>query len=181
MHESQLGMEITELLQSFFDTKMLSIIKLFLKEDGKQYYLREISKLTKVSPASTYRILKKLVDLQVITLTEIKTAKLYSLNTGKTVELLRSFLEIDVIQSFVEKASAVEGVDELYLYGKKEKSKATIFILGPNIEKNQIKQIINDFKERHNFSILDNYFTKEQYDQIQGLFAETKKLLYKKA
>ena len=173
-------METGDVLATLFDQKIVSIIKLFLRDDSKQYYLREIAKLTKVSPASTYRILKRLVDLQVLKVTEIKTAKLYSLEAGKTVDFLKSILEVDVVQAFVDQVKEVKGVEELYLYGKKEKSKATLFIVGSEIDNTNIKQIISDFKTRYSFNILDHFFTKDQYEKVQGLFSESKKLLYKK-
>lgn len=176
-------MEPSETLFSLFDSKKVGIIKLFLREEGKQYYLREIAKLAKVSPASTYRILKKLTAIQVLKMTEIKTAKLYSLESNKTVDFLKSILEVDIVQYFIEKASQVTGVEEIYLYGKKEKNRAVIFIIGSNIDANQLKVVIGDVKAKYSFNILDMCFTKEQYEQgvSHGLYPEMKKNLYKRA
>jgi hypothetical protein len=173
--------EQTDILQALFDNKVMAILKLFIKEEGKQFYLREIAKLTKVSPATTYRILNKLVLLQILKVTEIKTAKLYNLEAGKQIDFLKTLVEVDVVSQFVEKVSLVPGVEEIYLYGKKDKNKADVFLIGSNIDKNPIKQLISDCKTQYSFNILDSYYTKEQYEQTQRYFTDSKKLLYRKA
>ncbi len=175
-------MEVGETLQSLFDAKVMAVLKLFIKEEGKQLYLREIAKLSKVSPASTYRILKRLAGLQIIRLTELKTAKLYSLESNKTVEMLKSLVEVDTLQHFCELASLVSGVEEILLLAK-EKTKANLLILGNNIDTGELKRLCADIKEKHSFSINLMSLSREQYEQMSamGLYPGGKKSLYRRS
>ena len=80
-------METVDVLEQLFDNKILSVLQLFVENENNQYYLREIAKLTKVSPATTYRILNKLVDLNVLEIQEIKTLKQSHLLIAPPVQL----------------------------------------------------------------------------------------------
>ena len=76
-------MSAKNIIEEFFDKKVLSILKLFLFDETDKFYLREVSKKAKVSVASTFRIIKKLKDLGIVEETIIKKTKLYSLNHNK--------------------------------------------------------------------------------------------------
>lgn len=175
-------MEPQEILDNLFDSKILAIIKFFLKNEQGEYYLREIARLTKVSPASTYRILNKLVDMGVLNIREIKTAKLYSLESNKTTEFLKSILEVDIIQYFVEQASKIEGIEEIILLGTKTKSKVNLLILGSGIDTAEIKLFTGEIKEKYDFTINQMSLARDQYDQMSamGLYPGEKKVLYRK-
>ena len=174
-------MEPQEALENLFDSKMLAIIKLFLKSD-EEYYLREISRLTHVSPASTYRILNRLVKMNFLTLRQIKTARLYKVTSNKTAELLKSLLEVDVIQSFVEQAAQLENVEEILLLGTATKSKANILLLGNNVDTSKVKLLCSELREKYNFTINQMTLAREQYEQMSamGLYPGSKKLLHRR-
>jgi DNA-binding Lrp family transcriptional regulator len=173
--------EPAEILQSLFDKKIVAILKLFLRDETKQYYLREISKLTKVSPASTYRILNKLVQIDVLKVTEIKTAKLYTLQTGKTVDFLKSFLEVDIVQFFVDNASAFSGVEEILLLTK-DKTKANLLILGNGVDTGQVKALCGEIRDKYTFTLNQMCLTREQYEQMSsmGLYPGSKKVMFRR-
>ena len=59
-------MESQKIMEGLFDRKILTILKLFLKKKDQQFYLKEISKQTRVPLASTHRILNKLLELEII-------------------------------------------------------------------------------------------------------------------
>ena len=61
-----------KLLEELFDKKVLKVLKLFLADKGNEFYLREIAKLSKVPVASTYRIITKLIALNIIDEKKIK-------------------------------------------------------------------------------------------------------------
>jgi DNA-binding MarR family transcriptional regulator len=178
-----LFMDQPELLSNLFDIKVLSILKLFMVNDQTEYYLREVAKLTRVSVSSTFRILNRLVHMELLKVREIKTAKLYSLNSGKNTEFLKAIVEVDVVALFVEKASKAFGIDEIFLVGAKEKSKANLLVLGKDIEFDKLKQTAAEMKEKYNFMVNYMTLTREQYEQMfaMGLYPGTKKILYKKA
>lgn len=179
----EIDMEPAEIMTNLFDNKVVKIIKFFIKNDVTEYYLRELSRLTKVSPASTYRILNKLVALEILEVREIKTAKLYKLSKNKTVDFLKSIMEIDVIEYFVEIASKIVEIQEILLLGKKEKLKANVLVLGNNINPQDLKTITAEIKEKYDFTLNQMTLSKEQYEQMSsmGLYPGGKKVLYKKA
>ena len=121
-------MEPSQILENLFDNKILKIIKHFLKNEDKEYYLREVSRHTRVSPASTYRILNKLYAMDLLLMREIKTMKLYKLNINKNVEFIKSIMEIDVLQYFIENILRIPNIEEILLLGQKGKSKYIIFM-----------------------------------------------------
>lgn len=176
-----LDVEPTEVLQGLFDSKVVNIIKLFIREESKQFYLREIAKIAKVSPASTYRILNRLVGMGILKVTEIKTAKLYNLDSNKTVDFLKSVLEVDVVQYFVDRASQVSGVDEILLLSR-DKAKANLIMLGSNVDLNETKKISGEIKERFGFTLNQMTLSREQYEQMSamGLYPGSKKSMFRR-
>jgi len=176
-------MEPQEILGELFDNKIISILRFFLKNDNGEYYLREISRNTKVSPASTYRILNKLVDMNVLIVNEIKTAKLYTLEKSKTVDFLKTLVEVDIVQFFVEQASNIEAIEEILLLGARSKNKANVLVLGNNVDTAQVKLLCGEIKEKYDFTINQMILAREQYEQMSamGLYPGTKKILYRKS
>ena len=106
-------METVDVLEQLFDNKILSVLQLFVENENNQYYLREIAKLTKVSPATTYRILNKLVDLNVLEIQEIKTLKQYILSKNKKTEFLKTVIKKEkrVVDVFVDRIKSLEGIE----------------------------------------------------------------------
>ena len=135
-----------------------------------------------MSPATTYRILNKIVNLGILEVREIKTAKLYKLGNNKIVDFLKSILEVDVIEYFVEAASKLEKVEEILLLGKKEKAKANVLILGNGINTAEMKLLTAEIKEKYDYTLNQMILSKEQYEQMSamGLYPGSKRVLYKK-
>ncbi len=175
-------MEDVRVLEKLFDNKMLSILKLFIADKEKQYYLREIAKLTKTSPASTYRILNKLCDLEIIQRIEIKNAIFYQMEENKKTEFLEKFLKTDkrILDVFVENVKNMPGLKTVILHGKEKKDMANVLLIGENIDANEVKRLCAETKEKFNFTISSLTLTQEQYNQMSsmGLFSGTKKILY---
>ncbi len=175
-------MDQSEILSKLFDSKVLSILKFFMYNDKNEYYLREISRLTKVSPASTYRILNSLVKMELLKVREIKTAKLYCLEANKSVDFMKSIVEVDVVAQFVEAIVKLGNIEEILLLTR-EKNKANMLILGKDMDTNELKRVAAEMKEKHTFTVNYMTLTREQYEQMSamGLYPGSKKLLYRKS
>ena len=65
-------MDKMELLSDLFDQKIIGILKVFISNPNKQFYLKEISDGVNVPMASTHRILGKLTNLEIISETFIE-------------------------------------------------------------------------------------------------------------
>ena len=135
-----------------------------------------------MSAASTYRILNKLVELEVLDVKEIKTAKLYTLAENKQVDFLKSILEVDKVDYFVERASKLDGVQEILQLGKKSKNKVNLLMFGEDIDMAQVKLLVAEVKEKYDFTINQMVLSREQYEQMSqmGLYPGKKKSLFRK-
>jgi Fe2+ or Zn2+ uptake regulation protein len=177
-------MENVKLLEELFDKKILKIIKFFILNKGKEFYLQEISKQVDVPIATVFRIVGKLKELEIVREIRIKRFKLYKCAENENVLFLESFIKEGkrIIDNFVSIISKVKEVQEIILYGKETEDKANVLLIGKGINSNQIKQISAEFKEKYNYSITDLCLEREQYEQMSemGLYSGKKKTLFKR-
>lgn len=173
-----------KLLEELFDKKKLKIIKFFLQNKEKEFYLRELSKETTTPIATTYRIVRKLVNLELLREIKIKKFKLYKINESKDIEFLESFLKEGkrIIEMFVEKAKAIANVESIIMHGEETETKANIFLIGEGIDSNEIKKICAEIKEKYNFIISPLTLAKEQFEQMSrmGLYSGKKRILFRR-
>jgi len=85
-------MQAVDVLTELFDKKILGILNIVINDKSEGMYLGEISKAASVPPATTYRIINKLVALDVLQEVKIKKLKLYKFKrSGKTEFLFKLF------------------------------------------------------------------------------------------
>jgi len=177
-------MESQKILENLFDKKIMTILKLFLKKKDQQFYLKEISKQTKVPLASTHRILNKLVELEIIERTKIKHLKIYKLTDNEKTKYLDSVFEEKktIIDEFVDQASSISGIKTIISSGREEKDKANLLIIGESIDNSLIRDIIVKIKEKYNFTITHLVLTETQYQQMaaMNLYPGKKEVLLEK-
>ncbi|MDP7141653.1 MAG: hypothetical protein QF362_03000 [Candidatus Woesearchaeota archaeon] len=173
-----------KLLEELFDKKVLKVLKLFLADKGNEFYLREIAKLSKVPVASTYRIITKLIALNIIDEKKIKKFKLYKIKQNKSTEFLESFIKEDkrIVEIFVESASKMPNVESLILHGSELKDRANVLIIGENIDSNLVKNICGEIKEEYNFTVSALTLAKAQFEQMSnmGLYSGKRKTLFER-
>jgi DNA-binding PadR family transcriptional regulator len=176
-------MDRKKIVEALFDQKIIKILKLFINNPTKEYYLREISRIVKVSPASTFRIIKKLKEAEVLYEEKTKHLKTYFLNQ-KGSELLSNLLEDkrSAIQEFIEFIKTQATVEMAVLNGKEEPDKASIMLVGEAIDQSQIVTKIVEIKEKYAYTIIHLVLSMDQYKQMQsmGLNATSKSVLYTK-
>jgi len=173
-----------ELWEGLMDKKKLRILKTFVQRPGEKFYLRELSKEAGVPPATTYRILKELLTLRLVRVDVVKKSKLYCLEDNEKARLLRDVLEDkkNAVQEFVERVSAVRGVEKIVLHGKESRSKANILIIGRGVDSSACKAVVGEVKEKYGVSIIELTLTPEQFQQMSamGLFPGEKKTLWQR-
>ncbi|MCF7871466.1 helix-turn-helix domain-containing protein [Candidatus Woesearchaeota archaeon] len=176
-------MDKKDILESLFDKKMIKVLKLFINNSSDEYYLREIAKLTRVPPATVHRILGTLLKLDLISEIRVKHLKTYRFNPENSAFLI-DLLEdkTSAIQEFIQFISGVLGVQMAVLHGKEEKDKASILIMGDDIDKDSIREKIVDIKQKYKFNIIHLVLLPEQYEQMvsMGLYPGQKKILFSK-
>lgn len=175
-------MENIDLLQSLFDHKVIRIINVLLQNKDKEFYLRELSKESTVSLATTYRIVQKLVELKVIKRIKVSRFKVYQIEDNEHATFLASIIKgrKKALQEFIDKAKLIKGVNVIILHGEESETKANILLIGEEIDPEKIKTVVNEIKDKHEFTISYFALTPVQYEQMSsiGLLQRQKRMLY---
>lgn len=177
-------MENLRLLEELFDANMIRMIQLFLANKDKEFYLREVSKETRIPVATTYRLVNRLCKLDVIKQIKVSRFKLYKLNQNNDVKYLESFLKKDtqIMDLFVDSIRDMGGIKTIILHGDEAKDRANVFLIGDNIDAGEIKERIAHIKETNKFTVSALILTKEQYEQMStmNLYSGKKRLLFER-
>jgi len=177
-------MESAKLLEDLFDKKTLDILKLFLKKKDQEFCLKEIAKSTRVPLASSFRITNKLVMLELIERKRTKHLKTYKLIQNEKTRFLENVLEQKktILDEFIEQIVNASGIRTIILYGKEEKDKANLLIIGDEVDNNIIREAIVNIKEKYSFSITHLVLTEMQYNQMaaMNLYSKRKEVLLQK-
>lgn len=175
-------MDRKTVVETLFDKKLIKILRLFVNNPDKEYYLREISRVTKVPLASTHRIIKQIKELDLINEKKDKYLKTYSA-IPKNLDLFSNFLEDKktALKEFSEFISGVVGVSMVIQHGEEEKEKASILVVGEDMDQNAIRDKTNEIKEKYKFNIIYLFLSPAQYEQMSsmGLYKGRKLILYK--
>lgn len=170
------------ILDLLLEPKLMALLRYFIDNPGKQYYLREIAKKVKVPPASALRILRRLCRIQVIEEIRIKNIKLYQLQSNEQTKFLDGIISTkkSALDEFIKLIQDIPGLDQVLLHGKESAEKASLLIVGRDVDVEQVKRAALDIKEKYKYDIL--YLTLEmaQFDQMtaMGLYPGKKVLLF---
>lgn len=170
-----------EVMEALVAPSTMKILRLFINNEDQQYYLREVSKLTKVPPATTYRVLQLLVGIGILDLQAIKKFKLYSFNyeTGRfLLDLLQD--RKSAVAEFVNSVKAFDGVQLVVLHGKEDKNRANVLVIGTEMDSESIKRNSVYFSDKYKFNIILLTLSPDQYNQMSsmGLYPGKKKILF---
>jgi DNA-binding IclR family transcriptional regulator len=81
---------MASILRNLIDPKVLRILDLFSKNTSKLYHLKKISLDSNVPLGTTFRIVNKLVKLNVLEIVAVNKLKLYKFSiNNKTKELTK--------------------------------------------------------------------------------------------
>ena len=177
-------MESEKLLENLFDKKILVILRLLAKKKDQKFTLQEISNATKVPLASTFRILKRLLDLEIISMEHTKHLKIYSWIDTERTKFLENVLKgtKTIMDEFIDAMNKINGIKTIILHGKEEKDKANIIIIGDSIDNELIRQVVVNIKTKYLFTITHLVMSESQYIQMaaMNLFSGKKEVLLEK-
>ena len=177
-------MQELELLKELFDNKLVNVINVLINDRSEGLYLNEVSRAANVSPATTYRIINKLVNLEIIQEIRVKKLKIYKFTKSEDTEFLYKLFkkDIQVLKVFIEQVKNLEGLNEIILHGQEERDRANVLLIGSNIDPGKLKEVCGDIKEKHNFIISPLILTEEQYDSMSkmGLYSGKKNIIFKR-
>ncbi len=177
-------MNYKESIIGLIDDKIIKIIKFMIKHPNKEYCLNEIASNSKVPIATTHRILKKLIKLNIISFQKIKTLRIYKINDNEATNYLMPLFEDSEahITEFVEKIQNDPNIHKIIQYGKESKDRINLLIIGKNINPEPIKMNVYHIKEKYGITLNTLILEPEQYEQMSymGLYSNKKKLLLNK-
>ena len=129
-------MQEIELLRELFDKKTLNILNVIINDKSEGMYLGEVSQASEVPKATTFRIVNKLVGIDVLHEIRIKRLKLYKFRrSGRTEFLFQLFKkDVKVLQIFINQIKEISGVEAIVLHGEEEKDRANVLLIGNNID-----------------------------------------------
>lgn len=178
-------MKELDFLESLFDKKLVSILRIFFQFGTKKFYLKEVSDMCGVSMATTHRILTKLVRLGILEEIKISKFKVYQLAKNEKTEFLASFIKgsVKILDIFIDQIKDDSAIESIILVGKESDTKANLLIIGEGVDTEKVKQAVSDLKEQYNYKITYITMPREQYEQMSamGLYPGTKKTLYERS
>ena len=171
------------MLSGLLDDKLVNVISLFMKHPNKKFYLSEVSKLSGVNTATTFRILKKLAGEDVIKMDVIGRVRVYQLANSERVrslaQLLKKETKTDPLDDFCKKVGALPRV-RLILLDSRTHNGARLIIVGDLSSKERIDLICKEFLDRDKFSVSYIELRTSQYEGLKSsrAFDMNKKVLF---
>lgn len=176
-------MDKSEILAGLIDDKIVKIY-LTLTNSDKEFYLRELAKASGVPPASTYRILKKLISLKLVDEIRMNRFRLYRLSSNENTRFLGSIFvnKENILNLFVSQLKQNPKIDSIILHGEIKSNKANLLIIGDKTISSELDEIINIIRLEKNFEISFVCLDKAQYLKMtsMGLYSGRKTELYSK-
>ncbi len=172
-----------EILEGLIDENILKVLKVFINNPDQKFYLRELAKKARVPPATTYRILRKLLKLDLIVESNVKKFKFYGLhesNADFLVDILAD--RKNAVQAFVDLIKNDPGISLVVLHGREEKTKANILVIGEDVDQDLVRSAALEVRQKFGFNIIHLTLDPEQYNQMSsmGLYPGKKIILYGK-
>jgi len=175
-------MNFKESILGIMDSKIVSILDFFIKNSDKEYCLNEVSNQSKVPIATTHRILRKLLKLNLIKFKKIKTLRLYALNESDATSYLNTLFEDSDahLTEFIDAIRNDPNIESIMQYGKETKDRVNLLIIGRNIDPEPIKVNVYNIKGKYDINLNTLVLEPEQYEQMadMGLYSSKKKTLY---
>jgi DNA-binding Lrp family transcriptional regulator len=175
-------MQQMDFLESLFDRKLVSVLRIFFRFSEKKFYLKEVADSSKVSQATTHRILTRLVRLGILDEIKISKFKVYQMGKNEKVTFLETFMKesVKVAEVFADIVKADSSIEEVILVGKETDTKANLLIIGEGINVDLLKYAASDIQDKYAYKITYISMEQAQYQQMSamGLYPGVKKTLY---
>ena len=172
-----------ELIKGLMDDKKLAIMNTLFNAH-EELYLSEIAKKSKVSTASTFRIINKLIKLNIIKVNQIKKLKLYSIDKNEKTFFWGNILKqgIQIMDDFVGLIKNMPGLQEIIIHGEGMKNRANLLLIGDKLDESILKTAVSEILDKYKFTITYLALNLLQYKQMSamGMYTEKKKVLWTK-
>lgn len=170
---------IEEFKHVFGDNKRIDILQAISKR--KRFHIREISKLTGVPLATTFRIVKHLIKVGIIIEDKRHGYVTYLVNhENKVLDFLKPIFSKDPMAEFVGRLRQIESVQQVVRFGEKKTGEENIIVVGNPSKKQEINKHALEIEEKYKFKITFGLFAADQYQQMVklGIFPGKKEILF---
>jgi predicted transcriptional regulator len=168
-----------EILVQLMDVKKSAVLKT-LFNSKEELCLNEVAAKSNVSITSTFRLLQEFSTLGLVKRREWKNSKVYFPEDNEKVAFLKEIFyeEFDGLTEFVNLVSTVPSIQSIVMYGPKKKDKASVMLIGENMDLKKVDEACQKLKEK-NYELTYLTLTKPQYEQMtkMGLYSGEKKIL----
>tara|TARA_Y100000310_G_C20587040_1_gene765974 strand:+ start:108 stop:629 length:522 start_codon:yes stop_codon:yes gene_type:complete len=159
-----------ELLSSIFDAKTVSVIAALLKKKGR-FYLRDLSRESGVSLATTYRIVQKLLSARVVLKDTKEKIEFYEINRSSKEfqELCGIFLESlkSPAEMFKELLSELHGTEPRVFSDKEDVNK--VIVVSSLTDRSQLANITKQIEDETGLKFKTALFSSSQFIEMKNL------------
>ncbi len=164
----------TELLSKIFDIKTVEVIKILITKRGR-FYLRDLSRESGVSLATTYRIVQKLKDIGVVYKDGKEKIEFYELNRNSDNFSIIQEIFMDSIKKpgeiVKEELHKIHGMEPRIYYEKANENK--IIVVSSLTEKKELSAL----KEKIDGDLKIVLFSNSQFIELKNAgFVKSKTL-----
>lgn len=173
-----------DVLEELFDPKTISVMRVFYGNNAAEFNLKDVAKNAKVSMASTFRIVNKLVSVGVVDKVKMAGFKAYKLGDNERTRFLGQVVkrEKQVLQYFVTWAKGIKELDAVILHGQETSERADVLLVGENIDNAEVKSVCGEIKEKYAYVISPLVLLPSQFKDMSamGLLPKKKTVLYRR-
>lgn len=177
-------MEHGKLLEGLFDSKRLAVLKFFILRKGREFYLQEAVRETKVPLATCYRAVRKLVELGLLQELKVKRFTLYRCMDSPDIEFLEGLVKESgrILEEFIAKVKEDSHIEEIIVSGQEREDRSFVILIGQSINNTLVKSLVSDIKTQKGYTLIHTSLEREQYEQqiALGLYPGEKKVLFKR-
>jgi len=177
-------MDPSQILEGLLDKKTLAVLRTLSQNPERQFYLREIAKTSRVPVATVFRLMKKLVVLEIVDIIQIKRMKLYQYGQGKASKFVEQLIEVrrGAVEEFVERCRLITEIRQVILHGRKQKDRANFLVIGEQVPSQPLVEAQAAVREQLGFTCIYLVLGPQQYEQMveMGLYAGDRQVLLQK-
>jgi PAS domain S-box-containing protein len=171
-----------DILKDLFDEKLIEIINIFLENPDKTFSLTDISNISKVNVATTFRIIRKLISKEFVIPVKIKKVSIYKLADNEKTKYLSKLLKsgTEPLQKFTEELSKNPKIKKIILESKND-DQAQLIVVTNSLLTEDIKKVCEQIKKEYNLNINFVEILENQYKGLKNFkFDLEKKIIWEK-
>lgn len=175
-------MDNTEILKKLFDEKIISVLNVFFDYSDENLSLTQICSLSKVNPATTIRIINKLLEQDILDLIKSGKSKSYKIKqTPKTLFLTKLLNKEDHLSELIDKIILLPYLEKIVLESKGKTNLKFLFVVSSE-GKDNIQRITKEFQLKYDIKIQFIEVSESQFNDLDrfGAYNLSNKVIWER-